>query len=93
MRPIRWVKTVADVRVHGTTKRIVEQHFAEELPMMQALPLSPCRVMKQRIQNGIENRQGQLKGLQETNVMNDSYQCRSATITSAGFCRPDGSCG
>jgi transposase len=38
-----WVKTVADVRVHGTTKRIVEEHFAEELPSMQALPVSPCR--------------------------------------------------
>lgn len=38
-----WVKTVADVRVHGTTKRVVEQHFAEELPSMQPLPLSPCR--------------------------------------------------
>ena len=38
-----WVKTVADVRVHGTTKRIVDEHFAEELPLMQPLPVSPCR--------------------------------------------------
>lgn len=38
-----WVKTVADVRIHGTTKRVVEQHFAEELPSMQPLPVSPCR--------------------------------------------------
>ena len=38
-----WVATVADVRVHGTTKRVVREHFAEELPHLGALPLEPCR--------------------------------------------------
>jgi len=34
-----WVVTVADVRVHGTTKRVVREHFAEELPHLGALPV------------------------------------------------------
>ena len=38
-----WVATVADVRVHGTTKRIVNVHFVEEKPYLKALPLEPCR--------------------------------------------------
>jgi len=38
-----WVATVADVRVHGTTKRVVREHFAEELGHLRALPLEPCR--------------------------------------------------
>lgn len=38
-----WVARVADVRVHGTTKRIVNEHFVEEKPHLQPLPLTPCR--------------------------------------------------
>ena len=38
-----WVATVADVRVHGTTKRIVEEHFVEEKAHLKALPVEPCR--------------------------------------------------
>ncbi len=38
-----WVSTVADVRVHGTTKRVVAEHFVEEQPFLKALPLEPCR--------------------------------------------------
>jgi transposase len=38
-----WVATVADVRVHGTTKRVVREHFAEELAHLKPLPLEPCR--------------------------------------------------
>ena len=33
-----WLDTVANVRVHGTTQRVVAQHFAEERPSLQALP-------------------------------------------------------
>lgn len=33
-----WLDTVANVRVHGTTQRVVAQHFAEERPALQALP-------------------------------------------------------
>lgn len=39
-----WEKTVADVRIHGTTKRQVAQLFAVEKPCLLALPdsLFPC---------------------------------------------------
>jgi hypothetical protein len=33
-----WLDTVANVRVHGTTDRIVAEHFAEERASLQALP-------------------------------------------------------
>ena len=38
-----WVATIADVRIHGTTKRIVNEHFDEEKSHLKALPLEPCR--------------------------------------------------
>ena len=37
-----WQTTVADVRKHGTTQRIVNEHFAEEVSYLQPLPTSPC---------------------------------------------------
>ena len=33
-----WLDTVANVRRHGTTDRIVAEHFAEERPSLQPLP-------------------------------------------------------
>jgi len=33
-----WLDTVANVRLHGTTHRVVTQHFSEERPALQALP-------------------------------------------------------
>ncbi|MBV8603525.1 MAG: IS21 family transposase [Pelomonas sp.] len=33
-----WLDTVANVRRHGTTDRIVAEHFAQERPTLQALP-------------------------------------------------------
>jgi transposase len=33
-----WLDTVANVRVHGTTQRVVAQHFEEERTALQALP-------------------------------------------------------
>jgi transposase len=33
-----WLGTVANVRVHGTTHRVVAQHFGEERPALQVLP-------------------------------------------------------
>ncbi len=33
-----WLDTVANVRVHGTTERVVAQHFIEERAAFQALP-------------------------------------------------------
>jgi hypothetical protein len=34
-----WLDTVANVRVHGTTQRVVAQHFAEERGALQPLPV------------------------------------------------------
>ena len=36
-----WLDTVANLRVHGTTQRIVAEHYAQEQPSLQALPASP----------------------------------------------------
>ena len=33
-----WLDTVANVRVHATTRRVVAEHFAEEHPCLQGLP-------------------------------------------------------
>jgi transposase len=33
-----WLDTVANVRVHGTTQRVVAEHFAEERPTLRPLP-------------------------------------------------------
>jgi transposase len=34
----QWLDTVANIRRHGTTDRIVAEHFAEERPTLQGLP-------------------------------------------------------
>lgn len=34
----QWLDTVANVRLHGTTQRVVAEHFAEERPSLQPLP-------------------------------------------------------
>jgi transposase len=36
-----WLATVANVRVHGTTQRIVSEAFAAEKPDLQTLPATP----------------------------------------------------
>ena len=45
-----WESSIADVRIHGTTKRQVIQVFAEEKPHLQPLPnsLFPCYKVAQR---------------------------------------------
>ena len=37
----QWLDTVANVRLHGTTQRIVAEAFAAERPELQALPAMP----------------------------------------------------
>ncbi|AMY09540.1 Transposase [Luteitalea pratensis] len=39
----RWTAHWADTRIHGTTKRQVAVMFAEEQPVLQALPVTPFR--------------------------------------------------
>ena len=33
-----WLATVANARVHGTTRQVVAEHFAQEQPSLRALP-------------------------------------------------------
>jgi hypothetical protein len=40
-----WLDTVANPRVHATTKRVVNEAFAEEKPFLQPLPLVPYRAV------------------------------------------------
>jgi transposase len=40
-----WLDTVANVRVHGTTQRVVAAAFAEEKPALKPLPLVPFRAV------------------------------------------------
>jgi transposase len=40
-----WLATVANVRLHGTTHRIVSEAFAEERPSLQPLPAVPFRAV------------------------------------------------
>ena len=46
----QWESSIADVRIHGTTKRQVLRMFDEEKPHLQTLPSSlfPCYKMAQR---------------------------------------------
>jgi transposase len=40
-----WLDTVANPRVHATTKRVVNEAFAEERPALKPLPLAPYRAV------------------------------------------------
>jgi len=40
-----WLDTVANPRVHATTKRVVNEAFAEERPALRPLPLAPYRAV------------------------------------------------
>jgi len=38
-----WLDTVANPRIHATTRRVVNEAFAEERPLLRQLPLAPYR--------------------------------------------------
>jgi len=40
-----WLDTVANPRTHATTKRVVNEAFAEQRPMLRPLPLAPYRAV------------------------------------------------
>jgi transposase len=40
-----WLDTVANPRVHATTRRVVNEAFAEERPHLRPLPLAPFRAV------------------------------------------------
>jgi transposase len=56
-----WLDTVANVRVHATTRRVVAEHFAEEHPSLQGLPAGAFQAvlrMERRItRDGLGQRQ------------------------------------
>ncbi len=41
----RWLDSVANPRVHATTRRVVNEAFAEEKPHLKPLPLAPFRAV------------------------------------------------
>jgi transposase len=43
----RWLDTVANPRIHATTRRVVNEAFAEERPHLRQLPLAPFRSVLQ----------------------------------------------
>jgi transposase len=42
-----WLDRVANSRTHATTRRVVAEHFAEELPHLQTLPAGPFQAVLQ----------------------------------------------
>src|SRR3546814_18366290 len=53
----RWLDGVANPRVHATTRRVVNEAFAEEKPHLLPLPLAPFRAVL-RLERSEERRVG-----------------------------------
>ena len=45
MSSSHWIDTVANPLLHATTKRVVNEAFAEERPSLRPLPLAPYRAV------------------------------------------------
>jgi hypothetical protein len=62
-----WLDTVANVRVHATTRRVVAEHFADEHPSLQGLPAGAFQAvlrMERRItRDGMVSVNGNLYGV------------------------------
>ena len=43
----QWLDTVANIRVHGTTRRRIDEAFAEEQPCLIQLPAGPYPAARQ----------------------------------------------
>ena len=41
----QWLDTVANVRTHATTRRVIAEHFAEEQPNLNPLPAGPFQAV------------------------------------------------
>ena len=52
----QWLDTVANVRVHGTTRRRIDEAFAEEQPCLIPLPAVPYPAARQETAHGPEGR-------------------------------------
>jgi hypothetical protein len=66
----QWLDQVANARVHATTHRVVNEHFAEERPRLQALPAGPfqavLRLERRITKDGMVSVDGNLYSVPDT---------------------------
>lgn len=66
----QWLDEVANVRTHGTTHRVVSEHFVEERPSLQALPAGPfqavLRLERRITKDGMVSVDGNLYSVPDT---------------------------
>ena len=74
----QWLDTVANVRVHATTRRVVAEHFAEEHPSLQGLPAGAFQAvlrMERRItRDGMVSVNGNLRNRGGPSVGGSTHQ-------------------
>jgi len=66
----QWLDQVANARVHATTHRVVNEHFAEERPRLQPLPAGPfqavLRLERRITKDGMVSVDGNLYSVPDT---------------------------
>ena len=66
----QWLDQVANARVHATTHRVVNEHFAEERPSLQPLPAGPfqavLRLERRITKDGMVSVDGNLYSVPDT---------------------------
>lgn len=66
----QWLDRVANARVHATTHRVVNEHFAEERPRLQSLPAGPfqavLRLERRITKDGMVSVDGNLYSVPDT---------------------------
>ena len=66
----QWLDQVANPRVHATTRRVVNEHFAEERPRLQPLPAGPfqavLRLERRITKDGMVSVDGNLYSVPDT---------------------------
>ena len=66
----QWLDEVANVRTHATTRRVVGEHFAEERPSLQKLPVGPfqavLRLERRITKDGMVSVDGNLYSVPDT---------------------------
>ena len=66
----QWLDGVANPRTHATTRRVVQEHFAEERPSLQPLPAGPfqavLRLERRITKDGMVSVDGNLYSVPDT---------------------------
>ncbi len=66
----QWLDQVANPRIHATTRRVVQEHFAEERPSLQPLPAGPfqavLRLERRITRDGMVSVDGNLYSVPDT---------------------------